>query len=321
MRACFCLFVEHSQGCKELYLASSHLITDNLSRQAFLDHVTALYVDDGQGSATSRQANSVPWSAFARERIVQPAVNQEHDKVQIEAASRYALSATSFSTRRHTSCWTGPITALSKQLDLSIPLVLHSVLPLAIALYEAQVEQCHLLPSQVSFCLWTSDRRVDWAGVERVRGLALLQRSFRVSISGSDAISTFLRNAAKLLASDDADSVMTSTECELASRYVQFNWRELDSAAAWKTEIADGVQTSSYASPTTNALYAGLIATDKLAIYAAENPSYDEYRMQTGQKISLVGMLKRLLTIICDHAADLDSFRVQNTLDVILSHV
>lgn len=330
---------EAGEVCHGLYMVESHILTDNTSRSMMRDNVIKLYL----GEATIDNLPQVPISSSGWVRtLIRNRKDSHANKMKfwqnegkshgfperqgiievLEAAGIPAFTQYRINEEpgAKTKTWHGDIKGLTVLMGMTTPNLIQAIMPLAMAAFD--YHGTGKVPQSVCYIYAIGLR----SGVippipnsEQLRGfgvnvvpfysvLSLAQQSLWLHLQQT---SLKIANMAQHYHADAAGGI------ELAAP--TFVWREIPSGSVWSKVIEADQEAFSAEVSSRTYIVAMRLGIDTLVMVDGERSEYAEWRQKNGYPVSLVTVLLRCLTFLCENQEHLATLKLDDLLKAVFA--
>ncbi|ROV92500.1 hypothetical protein VSDG_06706 [Cytospora chrysosperma] len=318
-----------------LYMVESHVLTDNISRSMMRDNVIKLYlgqatIDDLpqvplpssgwiraliRGSKDNRADRLRYWQSDSKSHAFTRRSDVERPEATIHAYTQYCINQDISSK---TIIWKGDIKGLSVLMGMTAPTLIQAIMPLAQAAFEYQGTR--EVPKSVCYFYGISVRTVITPPIpnsEQLRGFGVAVSPFNsVLCLAQQSIWLHLQHASLKLA--DAVKHYHPQACGGSERAAPtFVWREVPHGSVWSNVIEDSPESFSVEVTSMTYVVAMRLGVDTIMMVDGERDEYVEWRKKNGYPVSLVAVLLRCLTFLCENKDDVASLTFDDLLKAV----
>lgn len=318
-----------------LYMVESHVLTDNISRSMMRDNVIKLYlgqatIDDLpqvplspsgwtraliRGSKDNRADRLRYWQSDSKSHAFTRRSDVERPEATIHAYTQYCINQDISSK---TIIWKGDIKGLSVLMGMTAPTLIQAIMPLAQAAFEYQGTR--EVPQSVCYFYGISVRTVVTPPIpnsEQLRGFGVAVAPFNsVLCLAQQSIWLHLQHASLKLA--DAVKHYHPEACGGSERAAPtFVWREVPHGSVWSNVVEDSPECFSVEVTSMTYVVAMRLGVDTIMMVDGERDEYVEWRKKHGYPVSLVAVLLRCLTFLCENKDDVASLTFDDLLKAV----
>lgn len=327
---------EHGEKCRQLYFVDSHVFTDNTSRARLRDNVVKLYL--GQATVEDLPQKPLPTAVLihdslrrARDNYASKAKFWEDDEKShaiqprplyipppespIKAVSQWTVKG--FPTA---SIWTGDLKGLTVALGLTAPTLVQAAMPLAVAAYEYQGTR--ELPKSVGYAYGSSSRNPKIPNVDQTRGFGMFASPLRVLLAPArQSLWLHLQQATLKLTDLDAHRILVESRMADHGRdiHIEYTWREAPAGSLWSNVIEAGPERFSAEFPGCTTVLCVRLGIDTIMLIDGEAEEYIQWRSERGFSVSLLEVLRRCLTFLCENKDEIVNLTLQDLVKAVWS--
>lgn len=328
---------EAGEICHGLYTVETHILTDNTSRSMIRDNVIKLYL----GEATVGALPQVPipssgWiRALIRNRKDNHSIKMRYwynerkshglagerghatlpEPTGLDSCTKYRVNGV---TGESTSTWKGDITGLTVLTGMTAPTLLQAIMPLAMAAFEYQVTR--ETPQAVCYIYGIGVRSGVTPHIphsEQLRGFGMNMVPFYSVLSlAKQSLWLHLQHASLKMA-NVAQHYHPDASADVEKFVPSFVWREFATGSVWSNVIEAEREEFSHEIASLTYIMAMRLGVDTLVMLDGDRKEYAEWRDKNGYRVSLVAVLLRCLTFLCENKEDLVTLTLGDLLKAV----
>ncbi|KUI70611.1 Putative peroxisomal-coenzyme A synthetase [Cytospora mali] len=308
------------ETCRDLYMVDSHVLTDNTSRSMLRDNVIKLYL----GEATLDNLPQVPLPSAVLTKALRKTSKENYTskmrywqsdikshgitgrpvytappETGIQSYTQFRINE---DPAKKTSTWTGDINGLSVLMGLSAPTLIQSIMPLAVAAFEYQGTR--KIPKSTVYSYSISARSGIIPPIrnsEQSRSFGVTVMPFLFPMSLAEQSLWMHIQQASLKPADSVKHYHVESCDEIKNSAPTFVWRELAVGSVWSEVIDAGLERFAVEVTSQTYMLCMRLGIDTLMMIDGERDEYAEWRSHNGYPVSLVTVLQRCLTFLCEN--------------------
>lgn len=314
----------------------THVLTDNTSRSMMRDNVVKLYL--GETTIENLPQAPKPTSAWIRALIRSGKENYTskmrywHNDMKSHASHRtpgyvalpetgikqytqYRVNEDAAASR---TIWEGALKDLSVFMGMTAPTLIQSIMPLAMAVFEHQ--GTGVIPDSVCYMYCVSARTgvvPPVPGSEQLRGYGVAEVPFSSMLSLAKHSLWLHMAQASLKLDNTAKHYHVEASAEVRSTSPVFVWREVADGSAWSSVIEAGAERFSAEVLAQSFIVCMRLGINTLMMIDSSGQDYVEWRSRNGYPVSLVTVLQRCLTFLCDNREDVVSLTLDDLIKAV----
>lgn len=311
---------EAGETCRDLYFADSHALTDNTSRSMLRHNVVKMYL--GEATLDDLPQPPMPTSVWTKALIKNSKENYTskmrywHSDSKSHAANRIPAYCappeagiklfTQYRINEDESAkrymWTGDIKGLTVLMGMTAPTLIQTIMPLAVAAFEYQGTR--EVPKSVLYNYGIGTRTGVIPPIprsEQLRGFGIGVVPFHFMLSLAEQSLWLHMQQASLKLNDTSQHYHIEASDMVNPAAIGYVWRELPSGSEWSNVIEDSVERFSAEFLGQTYVVCMRVGVDTMMMVDGESDEYVEWRSNNGYPVSVVTVLERCLTFLCEN--------------------
>lgn len=327
---------EAGETCHGLYMVESHALTDNTSRSMMRDNVIKLYL--GEATIDNLPQMPLPSSGWIR-ALIRASKDNYTSKMRywqsdskshaftrspgnvgplettIKAYTQYHINK---DPAAKATTWKGDIKGLTVLMGMTTPILMQAIMPLALAAFEYQ--GTGEVPKSACYMYGISTRTgiippIPNNGQLRGFGVTVVPFNFVLSLA-EQSLWLHLQHASLKIA-DTAQHYHPHARDSIEQNAPTFVWRETPQGSAWSNAIEARQETFSAEVTSLTFIIAMRLGVDTILMVDGERDEYMEWRNRNGYPVSLMTVMARCLTFLCEHKDDVVSLTFDDLLKAV----
>ena len=322
--------------CRDLYFVDSHALTDNTSRAMLRDNVVKVYL--GEATIENLPQSPMPTSVWSKALIRNGKENytskmrywqseiRSHGTSKVPAYcappqadvklfTQYRINEDA-TKKRH--LWTGDIKGLTVLMGMTAPTLIQAIMPLAVAAFEYQ--GTHEVPKSVlyNYCISTRSGIIPpIPRSEQLRGFGIGMVPFNFMLSLAEQSLWLHMQQASLKLNDTSQHYHIEAAEMPHYAAVGYVWRELPSGSEWSSVIEESVERFAAEFLGQTLVVCMRVGIDMMMMMDGESDHYVEWRNKNGYPVSVVTVLQRCLTFLCENKDDVVDLTLRDLIKAV----